>query len=105
MTRSPEWPKGVWPRSWPEDQALRQLLVQAQGPGHRAPDLRPLQAVGEARAVVVALVVHEDLGLVLEPAEGRAVDDAVAVALEARAQRVLRPPGSGGPRLRALRMP
>ena len=43
----------------------------------------------QARAVVVALVVDEDLGLVLEPAEGRAVDDAVAVALVARAQRVL----------------
>ena len=55
-----------------EHQALRQLLVQAQRAGHAAADLRPLQAVGEARAVVVALVVHEDLGLVLEAAERRA---------------------------------
>jgi hypothetical protein len=37
--------------------------------------------VGEAGAVVVPLVVDEDLGLVLEAAEGAAVDDAVAVAL------------------------
>jgi len=37
--------------------------------------------VGEAGAVVVPLVVDEDLGLVLETAEGAAVDDAVAVAL------------------------
>jgi Holliday junction resolvasome RuvABC endonuclease subunit len=38
--------------------------------------------VGQAGAEQVALVVHEDLGLVFEPAEGRAMDDAVAVALE-----------------------
>src|SRR5262249_19025149 len=43
----------------------------------------------EARAVVVALVVHEDLGLVLEPAERARVDDAVAVALERHAEGVL----------------
>ena len=88
-----------------EHQALGQLLVQAQGARHRAPDLRPLQAVREARAVVVALVVDEDLGLVLEAPEGRAVDHAVAVALVARAQRVLGLRDSGGPRLRALRIP
>ena len=73
-----------------EDEALGQLLVQPHRPGHRAPDLRALQAVGEAGAVVVALVVHEDLGLVLQPPERRAVDDPVAVALEARPHRVLR---------------
>jgi sirohydrochlorin ferrochelatase len=33
---------------------------------------------------VVALVVHEDLRLVLQAAEGRRVDDAVAVPLELR---------------------
>ena len=39
------------------------------------------EGVGEARAIVVAFVVDEDLGLVFEPAEGGRVDDAVAVAL------------------------
>ena len=41
--------------------------------------------MGQPRAVVVALVVDEDLGLVLQPAERRAVDDAVPVALVMRA--------------------
>ena len=31
---------------------------------------------------MIALVIDEDLGLVLEPAEGGRMDDAVAVALE-----------------------
>src|SRR5262249_62273022 len=72
-----------------ERQALGELLVEAQGAGDGASDLRPLQAVGQAGPVVVAFVVDEDLGLVLEPAERRAVDHAVAVALEARAERML----------------
>jgi hypothetical protein len=38
--------------------------------------------MGEARPVVVALVVDENLGLVLQPPEGGGMDDAVAVALE-----------------------
>ena len=41
---------------------------------------------------------HEDLGLVLEPAEGLAVDDAVAVALKGRPQGAvgLRASATGG---------
>jgi hypothetical protein len=35
---------------------------------------------------MVALVVHKDLRLVLQPAEGVRVDDTVAVTLERRAQ-------------------
>src|SRR5262249_52342795 len=72
-----------------EAQALHQLLVEPQRPRHRAPDLRRLEAVREPRAVVVALVVDEDLRLVLEAPERRAVDHAVAVALVARAQGML----------------
>ena len=60
---------------------LRQILVGSQGPGQRAGDLRHLQRVGEPGAVMVALEADEDLGLVLEPAEGGRVQDAVAVAL------------------------
>ena len=79
-----------------ERQALGQVLVQPQGPRDRAPDLRDLQRVGEARAVVVALVVDEDLRLVLEPPEGRAVDDPVAVALVDGSAAGARPRGSAG---------
>jgi hypothetical protein len=70
-----------------ERQGLRHVLVQIEGAADRAGNLRDLQAVGQARAEVVALVVHEDLGLVLEPTERRGVDDPIPVPLEA---------GSGG---------
>src|SRR5258708_24066468 len=73
-----------------EHQALREVLVEGEAAGHAAPDLRTLQAVGEAGAVVVALVVDEHLRLVLQPAERGAVDDAVPVALVAGAVGVVR---------------
>jgi hypothetical protein len=62
-------------------QGLGEVLVEHQLAGDGAGDLRHLQAVCEAGAVEVALVVHEDLGLVLQAAEGGGVHDAVAVAL------------------------
>ena len=55
-----------------------------------ARELRSLQAVGQARAVVVALVIDEDLGLVGQPSERRRVDDAIAVALEGGAEGMAR---------------
>ena len=67
-------------------QRLGEVLVHPENTADRARDLRHLQAVGEARAVVIPLVIDEDLGLVLEPAERRAVDNAVAVALEGRSR-------------------
>ena len=48
----------------------------------RAPDLRHLHRVREARAVEVVFAREEDLGLRLELAEGVRVDDPVAVDLE-----------------------
>jgi hypothetical protein len=69
---------------------LGEILVEAERPGDGAGDLRNFETVREPRAQVVALVMDEDLRLVLEPPERVGVDDAVAVALERRAQRVLR---------------
>ncbi len=71
-------------------QRLGEILVERQRAGDAARDLRHLEAVGEPRAVMVALVIDEDLGLVLQAAEGGGMDDAVAVALERRARRALR---------------
>ena len=71
-------------------QRLGEILVEAQQAGDGAGDLRHLQGVGEARAVVVALVEHEHLRLVGEAPEGGGMHDAVAVALEGRAH------GAGG---------
>ena len=86
-----------------EPDRLGQVLVEAERAGDGASDPAGLQRVGEAGAVVVALGRDEDLGLVLEPPEGLGVDDAVAVALERRADgavglldRALRRVGPGG---------
>ena len=73
----------------PEHQALRELLVEPHRARDAPADLGAFEAVREARPVVVALVVDEDLGLVLEAPERGAVDDAVAVPLEAGPHRVL----------------
>ncbi len=67
-------------------QRLGEILVEAEGAADRAGDLRHFEAVRQPGAVMVALVIDEDLGLVLEAAEGGAMDDAVAVALKGRAQ-------------------
>ena len=66
---------------------LRQVVVEPQGPGERARDLRHLDGVGEAGAEMVALVIDEHLGLVGEPAEGGRMNDPVAIALEFRPRR------------------
>jgi len=47
-----------------------------------AADLGDLDGVGQSRAVEVVFAGEEDLSFALEPAEGRGVDDAVAVDLE-----------------------
>jgi hypothetical protein len=73
-----------------EPDRLGQVLVQPQRPRHRAGDPAGLERVGEPGPVVIALGGDEDLGLVLEPAEGLGVDDAVAVALKRRPQRAVR---------------
>ena len=67
-----------------ERDRLGELLVQPQHLGDRARDLRHLERVREPRAVVIAGRREEDLRLVLEPAEGLAVDDAIAIALKRR---------------------
>jgi len=65
-----------------QSQGLGQVFVQVQRPRQRPRDLRHLERVRQAGAIVVALVVKKHLRLVLEAAEGRRVDDAVSVALE-----------------------
>src|SRR5262249_14864769 len=72
-----------------ERDRLGQLLVQPQHLGDRARDLRDLERMRQARAVVIAGRREEDLRLVLETAERLAVDDAVAVALKRRPHVVL----------------
>ena len=87
---SPAWPNGVWPRSWASATASPRSSSSRSVRQMRARDLRHLERMGEPRAVVIALVIDEDLRLVLQPAERRRMDDAVAVALERAARRRLR---------------
>ena len=61
---------------------LGEVGVELEGGGDRAGDLRHFQGMGQAGAVVIALVGDEHLGLFLETAKGRGVDDPVAVAGE-----------------------
>ena len=63
-----------------ERQRLGKIFVEPQPPRQRARDLRHFERMGEPGAVMVAFVEHENLGLVLEPAERGRVNDAVAVA-------------------------
>ena len=72
-----------------ERDRLGEFLIQPEGARDRARDLRGLHRVREAGAVVVALVIDEDLGLVLEAAERGAMDYAIAIALEAGAHRMV----------------
>ena len=64
---------------------LGQVLVEAERAGERAGDLGDLQRVRQAGAEMIALVEHEHLGLVGEPAERGRMDDSVAVAAEGAA--------------------
>ena len=73
-----------------EPDRLGQVLVEAERAGDGASDPAGLQRVGQPGPVVVALGGDEDLGLVLEPPEGLAVDNAIAIALERRADWAVR---------------
>ncbi|MBC6416580.1 MAG: hypothetical protein GDA47_01970 [Rhodospirillales bacterium] len=77
--------------------ALEQEALDAQisllhrlGVADEAGDLRHLQRMRQPGSVVVALVVDEDLGLVLQSAKGIGRDNAIAIALKDRAGRALR---------------
>ena len=102
MTRSPAWPNGVCPRSWPSAIASVSSFVQPQDLGDGPGDLRHLQRVRQPRPIVIAGRREEHLRLVLEAAKRLAVDDAIAVALKRRPDVVftLRPQAS--PRVGAL---
>ena len=69
---------------------LGQVLVQPQSPGDGAGDLRDFERVREPGAVVVVDRGDEHLRLAGHAAERGAVDDALAVALVERAERVVR---------------
>ena len=66
-----------------------ELFVQPQHLRDRARNLRHFERVRQAGAVVIAGRREEHLRLVLQPAERLGVDDAIAIALERRTNRIL----------------
>src|SRR5690349_16295519 len=68
---------------------LDEIFVHAQIARDRTRDLRDFETMREPCAKQIALVIHEDLGLVLEPSESGRMNDAVAIPLKfcARARR------------------
>ena len=68
-------------------QRLGEVFVEPQGPGQRTGDLADLDRMGQAGAIVIPFMGHEDLGLVGKAAEGRGMDDPVPVPLEFTAGR------------------
>ena len=86
---SPVWPNGGWPRSWPS--AIASVRSSFSRSARATPREMPghLERVRHPRAEVVALGGDEDLRLALQAPERLRVHDAVAVALERRAQRAL----------------
>ncbi len=78
--------KGRVPEIMAERHRLGQIGIEAKRIRDGACDLGHLDRVGQAGAVVIALMFDEDLRLVLEATKGRGVDDPVAVALKWRAK-------------------
>ena len=86
-----------------ESDGLGEHFVEAQRLRDRARDLRHFQHMRQPRAVVIALGREKDLRLVLQPAKGLAMNDAVAVALIRRPDVVLGLLAIAPARLRASR--
>ena len=66
----------------PKRDRLREILVEPERAGERARDLGNFEGMREARAVVVALVEDEHLGLVGQPPERRRMDNPIAITPE-----------------------
>jgi hypothetical protein len=80
-------PEGSVTEVVPEGYGLGQVFVQTQSAGNGARDLRHLERVGEASAVVVSDRREENLCLVFETTEGLRVDYPVAIPLKSRSIR------------------
>ena len=72
-----------------ESDGLGQFLVQAQDLGDRARDLRHFERMREPRPIVIAGRRKKHLRLVFQAPERLGVDDAIAIALKGRADRIL----------------
>ena len=67
--------------------AFGEILVETQGARQRPGDLRHLDRMGQPCAEMIALMIDEDLGLVLQAAKSGRMNDPVAIALKRRSRR------------------
>ena len=65
-------------------QGFGQILIQPQQPRDGPRNLRHFNGMGQARAEMIAFVIDKHLRLVLQPAKGGRVNDAVPVPLKGR---------------------
>ena len=72
------------PQIMPQRDRLSQILIESEGLCDRSGVLRDLKRVGHPGPVVIAERSQKDLGLLLEPTEGLAVQDPVPVPLKSR---------------------
>jgi hypothetical protein len=77
-------PKGGMAQVVSQADRFSQVFVDAQGFCQSASDLSDLKGMGQPCAKIIAFVIDEHLGLVLQAPEGCRVQDAVPVALEGR---------------------
>ena len=73
--------EGRMPEVMRQRDGLGQVFVESQRAGDRTCNLGHLDRMSQTCTKEVSLMIDEDLGFVLETAERRAMDDAVAVAL------------------------
>src|SRR5687768_3484234 len=85
-----------------ERNGFHQIFIKLKVAGDGAANLRNFQAVRQARAKQVSLMIYENLRLVLESPEGRRMNDPIPVALERGAplRRFFGEPAPAGIRLR-----
>ena len=67
-------------------QRFRQIFIKPQLACNRAGDLRDFKSVRQAGPVMIAFVKQKNLRLVSQPAKGRRMQDAVAIALKRAAR-------------------
>ena len=68
---------------------FRQVGVQPQHPGDGAGDLCHLDGMGQAGAVIVALMFHKHLRLVLQAAKRFTMNNSISISLKSGANRTL----------------
>ncbi len=74
--------KGRMTQIMSETDGLHEILIEAHGASDRSRDLGDFQRMSQTRAIEVAFVIDEDLGLIHEATKRGGMNDSIAVALK-----------------------